>query len=350
MYGRSPISLTRWLALAAIAACIAPAAALACTQDADCPGTMWCNETSQVCTAKLANGTAMPTDPPHVSPTLDGTCTAAAASLVCVSSVCDNGDNACGFANEDGPCTVGNGGVVCRSGSCSVNGKCQPVGGCNVDADCSAGNWCTESTHTCTPQLANGASIPVDPPHTSPTLNGTCTAIVGQLVCASGVCDVTDNACGYLDGDGPCTTGNGPVICRSGTCNADNQCGPLATTTTTSTSSTTSTTVPEDSGFVPPDVATLKCEAAVAKAAAKQWAAIAKCHSKAASAALASRTFDEEGCEAAAAAKFDKSTGNLKACPPCVQGASLTAIRTYVETTGDATNGMFYCAGTTPFP
>jgi hypothetical protein len=85
-------------------------------------------------------------------------------------------------------------------------------------------------------------------------------------------------------------------------------------------------------------------------AAASQWTAIAKCHTKAAASALASKPFDEDGCEAAAATKFDKKTGALKGCPPCLQGASLPAIRGFVESTGDSSNGMFFCAGSTPLP
>src|SRR6185312_9782289 len=119
------------------------------------------------------------------------------------SGVCDTKDNECGYANGDGPCTQGNAGTVCRSGMCSTNGNCEPMGGCNVDADCSAGNWCNETAHMCTPKLSNGTPVPTDGPHTGPTLDGTCTPAAAMLVCASGVCDTTDNKCGYADGDGP---------------------------------------------------------------------------------------------------------------------------------------------------
>jgi hypothetical protein len=44
----------------------------------------------------------------------------------------------------------------------------------------------------------------------------TCTATVGTRVCASGVCDPKDNACGLADGDGPCAAGD---VCRSLNCN-----------------------------------------------------------------------------------------------------------------------------------
>ncbi len=225
-----------------------------CNVDADCTGGNWCSESTHVCTAKIANGTTLPNDPPHTGPTLNGMCTAAAATLVCVSGVCDT-DNKCGLNNGDGPCTVANGGTVCRSGvcdpdlkcgyavgdgpctvanqgtvcrsgACSTNGKCEPAGGCDVDADCTGGNWCNETTHACTPKIANGGPIPTDGPHTSPTLNGTCSAAAATLVCVSGVCDTVDNECGLVNGDGPCTVATGGTVCRSGACDAnDMKCG-----------------------------------------------------------------------------------------------------------------------------
>ncbi len=122
-------------------------------------------------------------------------------------------------ANGSGPCVPGPSSGCC-SGACSVNLKCEPVGGCNVDADCAAGSWCMESTNTCTAQLANGTPIPSDAPHLSPTLNGICTSAAGTLVCASGVCDSADNKCGYANGDGPCNSVNQTSVCRSGFCNS----------------------------------------------------------------------------------------------------------------------------------
>jgi hypothetical protein len=75
-------------------------------------------------------------DAPHADPALDGTCTPSAAVLVCVSGVCDLDDDECGYANGDGSCDSMSAGVVCRSQACSVNGACEPAGGCNVDGDC----------------------------------------------------------------------------------------------------------------------------------------------------------------------------------------------------------------------
>jgi len=197
-----------------------------CEVDADCAAGNWCNETSHTCTPKLPNGTAVPNDPGHTNPTLNGTCTAAAGLTTCVSGVCDTADNECGYANGDGPCTMGNGVVVCRSGACSTNGTCVPNGGCNVDSDCTGGNWCAEATHTCTPKLPNGQPVPTDPPHSNPTLNGTCTAAAGTLTCVSGVCDTNDNQCGYANNDGPCTPATGGTVCRSGFCTLSGVCEP----------------------------------------------------------------------------------------------------------------------------
>jgi hypothetical protein len=200
-----------------------------CDVDADCTGGDWCDESTNTCTPQLANGQAIPTDAPHTNPTLDGMCTAGAGALVCVSGVCDTTDNECGYANGDGPCTPGaggNGGTVCRSTACSVSGVCEPLGGCEVDADCSGGDWCDESTTTCTPPLANGQTIPIDPPHANPTLNGMCTAGAGALVCVSGVCDAKNSECGYANGDGPCNaTDGGASVCQSGVCDKDGNCG-----------------------------------------------------------------------------------------------------------------------------
>jgi hypothetical protein len=198
-----------------------------CNVDADCAADHWCEESMHTCMAKLPNGTAMPSDGPHMNPTLDGTCTADAGTLVCASTVCDTHDNKCGYADGDGPCTSGNGGTVCRSGACSMSGTCEPMGGCNVDADCATGQWCDESIHTCEAQLANGMPMPSDGAHMNPTLDGTCSPDAGVLVCASGVCDTSDNKCGYADGDGPCTSGDGGTVCRSGACSMSGTCQPM---------------------------------------------------------------------------------------------------------------------------
>ncbi len=201
-------------------------AAGSCNIDGDCSAGNWCAIATHTCTPTLANGKPVPSDPPHQSPTLDGTCTPQASALVCTSGVCDTKDNLCGYDVGEGPCTKQDAIKVCRSGACSVNGLCEPAGGCNVDGDCSAGNWCNVGAHTCTPTLANGKPVPSDPPHKTPTLDGKCSAAAGTLVCTSGVCDTKDDLCGYLDGDGPCTQQNGATVCRSSKCSANGLCQP----------------------------------------------------------------------------------------------------------------------------
>jgi Cys-rich repeat protein len=186
-----------------------------CTLDAQCPAGDWCDESKTDCVPTLSNGTPIPTDGPHTNPTLDGTCTAAAGALVCTSKVCDTKDNQCGYENGDGPCTPATGSTLCQSGACSTNDLCMPAGGCNVDADCTGGDWCDEATNTCTPKLANGQPMPNDPKHTNPTLGGTCTAAGATLVCVSGVCDPNGNVCGIKLGDGTCTT---TPECITGVC------------------------------------------------------------------------------------------------------------------------------------
>jgi MYXO-CTERM domain-containing protein len=197
-----------------------------CNVDADCAGG-WCAEATHTCMAKVANGLPIPNDPPHAVPTLDGTCTAPAGALVCMSAVCDLKDNDCGYANGDGPCTIAGGGTVCRSGNCSANGTCEAAGACDVDADCTAEHWCDESTHICMAQIPNGGPIPTDAAHMNPTLDGTCTLPAGALVCVSAVCDAKDNECGYANGDGPCTPLDGSTVCRSTACSANGTCEPV---------------------------------------------------------------------------------------------------------------------------
>ena len=195
-----------------------------CNVDADCSNGNWCNVANHACAPKLPNGTAMPKDAAHASPTLNGKCTQLAAMLVCIAAVCDAADDKCGYANDDGPCTQADAGTVCRSGACSVVGTCMPLGGCNADADCSGGNWCNETVRVCVPKLANGAALPTDNAHANPILSGKCTQAAGALVCVSGICDAVDNKCGLAAGDGPCTAQNGGTVCRSGGCGVSGTC------------------------------------------------------------------------------------------------------------------------------
>ena len=101
---------------------------------------------------------------------------------------------------------MANGGTVCRSTACSTNGKCEPLGGCNVDADCAASKLVHGDERTrARPSSPTRQPVPTDLAPMAPTrpLNGICTASAGTLVCQSGVCDTKDNDCGYANGDGP---------------------------------------------------------------------------------------------------------------------------------------------------
>jgi hypothetical protein len=62
----------------------------------------------------------------------------------------------------------------------------------------------------CVPKLANGTPLP-----STPSSVATCTAAVGARVCASGVCDPKDNACGLANGDGVCEAS---AQCRNDSC------------------------------------------------------------------------------------------------------------------------------------
>jgi uncharacterized repeat protein (TIGR01451 family) len=163
---------------------------IGCAADSNCPGGTWCDESANSCTPTLANGTALPTDAAHMNPTLNGMCTTSAAMLVCTSAVCDT-DNKCGFAVGDGPCTVQTGSIVCRSGACSTNATCEPMGGCNVDGDCTTGNWCNNLVPpgACQPKVANGQPVP----------GGSCVTAVATRACGSTTCVATGALAGTCE-------------------------------------------------------------------------------------------------------------------------------------------------------
>jgi MYXO-CTERM domain-containing protein len=103
--------------------CEAP---MTCNVDADCATGQWCNEGMHTCKPTLANGQMIPSDPTHTNPSLGGTCTAGAGTLVCTSGVCSTANSECGFTNGEGPCTVADGPMVCQSGVCGNGATCGP--------------------------------------------------------------------------------------------------------------------------------------------------------------------------------------------------------------------------------
>ncbi len=130
-----------------------------CTTDADCKPTEWCAAQDasggKVCIPKTPNKEPVTSIPPF-----SGDCTIAAGQRTCLSGVCEEIDDRCGFKNST-PCTAStqcrssicfdkddlcgkpNGepcGVneECRSDKC-VNGVCT---GCQEDTDCVSGKVC----------------------------------------------------------------------------------------------------------------------------------------------------------------------------------------------------------------
>jgi hypothetical protein len=107
-------------------------------------------------------------------------------------------------------------------------------------------------------------------------------------------------------------------------------------------------------GFVPPDAATLKCESGVANNVSKLRACAEKCHIKAATAALAGKTFDEEACEKTDPAKsclaqYNASVAKLVGCPTCLDATQQANLTVAAEFVLDGGRGAIYCAGSTPF-
>lgn len=103
-----------------------------CAGDGDCnTATQWC--AAGVCTAKTENGQPLPSTAP-----IAGDCTVANGARVCVSGVCELGDDKCGLANNS-PCGPPTTNAKCRSGICFAgDNKCGlPTGQtCAVAADC----------------------------------------------------------------------------------------------------------------------------------------------------------------------------------------------------------------------
>ena len=104
----------------------------------------------------------------------------------------------------------------------------------------------------------------------------------------------------------------------------------------------------EDSGFVPPNPAALKCQNGAAKAIAQLAAAIVKCQVKQAGASFkaAMPVDDEPPCEMTAEARFSAVVGALMNCPSCLP-SPLSSLAGVVEAgvdAGFAENGGIFCA------
>jgi hypothetical protein len=105
----------------------------------------------------------------------------------------------------------------------------------------------------------------------------------------------------------------------------------------------------DDTGFVPPDSTTYRCEGAVAKALSKLRYCLAKCHAKYAKAAMSGALFDEEACEStdvlrSCRAKFDKVRDKVApTCPGCLDASAQNGLADGVEADVDQTNDLYYC-------
>jgi hypothetical protein len=81
----------------------------------------------------------------------------------------------------------------------------------------------------------------------------------------------------------------------------------------------------DDTGFIPPDAATQKCEAAIGKTVAKHVSCVEKCHAARAKTKLTTSDA-EEGCESVCEGKYDIAIGKLtKAGPLGWRGAMMAA-------------------------
>ena len=106
----------------------------------------------------------------------------------------------------------------------------------------------------------------------------------------------------------------------------------------------------DDTGFLPPDKDTEKCEDGVGKAVAKSIACIIKCHKGRASGKYADDTA-EDACErtgglASCKGKWDKAMSHLNcASVSCLDtSGERDALFAFVESNVDSTNGLVYCA------
>jgi hypothetical protein len=107
----------------------------------------------------------------------------------------------------------------------------------------------------------------------------------------------------------------------------------------------------DDTGFVPPDPSTARCEDAVVKALSKYMAGVVKCHRSAIKSGFKGGSHDDEACESGkAGAKYDAVIAKFVAfgCGGCGI-ANAPGLRTRAESFLDTKNGQVYCAGSTRF-
>jgi hypothetical protein len=106
----------------------------------------------------------------------------------------------------------------------------------------------------------------------------------------------------------------------------------------------------DDTGVVPPDATTFKCEASAAKNLAKLRLCIAKCHIKMAKFAFKAVAFDDDACEStdplrSCRAKYNALRDRIVSlCAPCLDAATQNMLADTAEADADTSLGSFYCA------
>jgi len=110
----------------------------------------------------------------------------------------------------------------------------------------------------------------------------------------------------------------------------------------------------DDSGFVPPDNDTSKCEDAVTKAVATFAGCVSKCEMKQAAVEFKGKPFDKAACESGAKScrtKYDAASGKLDqkgTCPSCLDAAARGSVADMTRDFLEQHQAQIYCAGTVP--
>jgi streptogramin lyase len=116
-----------------------------------------------------------------------------------------------------------------------------------------------------------------------------------------------------------------------------------------------------NSGLIPPDANTGKCEDLAATHLSRLSVCMTKCQVRHADAALKGRSFDVEACEqgtgkpVSCRAAYNNATARLLArtpaiCPACLDAAAQSHLADLMVTFIKNNNGEIYCAGTAPLP
>ncbi len=117
----------------------------------------------------------------------------------------------------------------------------------------------------------------------------------------------------------------------------------------------------DDSGLIPPDALTSKCEDKAAMNLANFGSCMTRCQIKQADAALNGKAFDEESCEQGSGrplscrAAYNNTSLSLLAlrtasCPPCLGLSAQAGLADAMTALVETMNGQIYCAGTQPLP